>query len=104
MRGIFLLAGLLLLGTPAYACDTDAVLKNAEWCFADKNRAGFKDLFAGSCTKSADTTAAGFIACQSHNETARKGYSACKSSQQVDAVRAAGRNQHVYADLFTCGF
>jgi hypothetical protein len=104
MQRIFLLAGVLLLGTPAHACDADDIVKNAEWCFADKNRAGFKDLFAGSCTKSAGTTEAGFLACQAHNENARKGYSACKSAQQVDAVRAAGRNQHVYADLFTCGF
>jgi hypothetical protein len=79
-------------------------VKHAEWCFADTNRAGFNDLFAGSCKKSADTTEAGFFACQTHNEAARKGYSACAPAQQVDAVRAAGRNKHVYADLFTCGF
>lgn len=102
-RSIFLVA-VIALTTTAEACNTEALIADAEWCFSDTNRAGYNDLFAGSCKKSGDQTEAGYFACQSHNEGARKNYSSCRPDQQVDAVRAAGRNKHVYADLFTCGF
>jgi hypothetical protein len=85
------------------ACDTETLIKDAEYCF-DANRAGYKDLFEGSCNKIRDTTEAGFFACQSQNESARKNYSSCSPEQQIDLVRSAGRNQHAYANLFACGF
>jgi hypothetical protein len=84
-------------------CDTDTLIKDAEFCF-DTNRAGYNDLFDGSCNKSRDKTEAGFFACQSRNDSARKNYSSCSPEQQLDLVRAAGRNRHVYANLFACGF
>lgn len=104
MTRLFLAAGFIIVGSAAQACNTDEIVKNAEWCFADLNRAGYHDLFTGSCAKSRDQTEAGYFACQTHNESARKSYSICTPAQQVDAVRTAGRNRHVYADLFTCGF
>ena len=85
------------------ACNTDTLIKDAEYCF-DANRTGYKDLFDGSCNKSRDKTEAGFFACQSQNEGARQNYSSCSPDQQLDLVRSAGRNRHVYANLFACGF
>jgi hypothetical protein len=84
-------------------CDSDTLVKDAEYCF-DVNRAGYNDLFDGSCNKSRDKTEAGFFACQSHNERVRKSYSSCSPEQQIDLVRTAGRNRHAYANLFACGF
>ena len=104
MTRIFLLTAAIVASTSAQACNTEVLVKDAEWCFADQNRAGYNDLFSGSCRKSADITEAGYFACQTHNEAARKNYSSCSTAQQVDAVREAGRNRHAYADLFACGF
>ena len=85
------------------ACNTDSLIKDAEYCF-DVNRSGRDGLFDGSCNKSREKTQAGFFACQSHNEEARRNFSSCSPDQQLDLVRAAGRNRHVYANLFACGF
>lgn len=84
-------------------CDIDALVRDAENCF-DANRPGYSDLFEGSCNKSRDKTEAGFFACQAQNETARNNFSSCSPDQQIDVVRAAGRNRHAYGNLFACGF
>lgn len=89
--------------SPGGNCNADALVKDAEYCF-EANRAGYSDLFDGSCNKSRDKTEAGFFACQSHNEGARRNYSSCSPEQQLDLVRSAGRSRHVYANLFACGF
>lgn len=110
MRLLFALFGLLatltLIAVPAFACpgpSQDRIRGDAKWCFGRPQGDGFGDLVVGSCNKDADKTRNGFRDCQ-HDGSVRDNYDSCTAGEQIDAVRAAGRDTNIYSNPAACGF
>ena len=104
MRSVLLMLGLLgalsLSAESATACDEEQIRGEARVCFGNPQHNGFGDLVLGSCRKDADLTRKGFRECGGGLDN----YDSCTAGVQIDAVRAAGMDGHIYSKPAACGF
>ena len=104
MRSVHLMLGLLgalsLSAQSATACDQERIRGEARVCFRNPQHDGFGDLVLGSCRKDADLTRKGFRDCGGGLDN----YDSCAAGIQIDDVRAAGIDEHIYSKPATCGF
>jgi hypothetical protein len=104
MRSVLLMLGLLgalsLSAQSATACDEQRIRDDAGMCFSNPQHDGFGDLVLGSCRKDADLTRKGFRDCGGGLDN----YDSCAAGAQIDDVRAAGMNEHIYSKPAACGF
>jgi hypothetical protein len=69
-------------------------------CFRNPQHDGFGDLVLGSCRKDADLTRKGFHDCGGGLDN----YDSYAAGIQIDDVRAAGIDEHIYSKPAACGF
>jgi hypothetical protein len=104
MRSVLLMLGLLgalsLSVHSATACDKQRIRDEAQECFGNPQHNGFGDLVLGSCRKDADLTRKGFRECGGGLDN----YDSCTAGVQIDDVRAAGMDEHIYSKPAACGF
>lgn len=86
----------------ATACPQEDIRANARFCFDQRDKGWWGDLVVGSCNKDADKTRSAFRSCQGDGGI-RDRYDQCNAGEQLDAVRAAGRDKNIY-DPGKCGF
>jgi len=104
MRSVLLMLGLLgalsLSAQSATACDKRRIRDEAQGCFGNPQHDGFGDLVLGSCRKDADLTRKGFRDCGGDLDN----YDSCPAGVQIDDVRTAGMDGHIYSKPAACGF
>jgi hypothetical protein len=104
VRSVLLMLGLLealsLSAQSATACDEERIRGEALVCFGNPQHDGFDDLVLGSCRKDADLTRKGFRDCGGGLDN----YDSCAAGVQINDVRAAGMDEHIYSKPAACGF
>ena len=104
VRSVLLMLGLLgalsLSAQSATACDEQRIRDDAAMCFSNPQHDGFGDLVLGSCRKDADLTRKGFRDCGGGLDN----YDSCAVGAQIDDIRAAGMNAHIFSKPAACGF
>lgn len=104
MRALILVSIGFIFGgmASAVACPQDDIRTNARFCFSQTNADWYGDLVIGSCNKDANKTRDAFRSCQGDGGI-RDRYDQCNAGEQIDAVRAAGNDMHIYKPG-QCGF
>jgi hypothetical protein len=104
MRSVLLMLGLLgalsLSAQSAIACDEQQIRDDAGVCFGNPQHDGFDDLVLGSCRKDADLTRKGFHDCGGGLDN----YDSCAVGVQINNVRGAGMDAHIYSKPTACDF